>query len=207
MFSQIIRAPRNHPQELWQTARKLIAGAGAFVGYVEGDVVVEDHDPCWLGAFVALMEQNRRLAMLGSAIDKRDFASWERARALEPNLQEEQLAGLIKLHSPERDQEVSTDDPRGLDHPHSPPGRLLLMRSDAIARVGIGTDEPLDRKFHQAGYETGIATGVRHRHLSLLNLFDYPQYDIVNRNAFMKSMNDVSANADTTEFLTQSTKR
>jgi hypothetical protein len=29
-----------------------------------------------------------------------------------------------------------------------------------------------------AGYHTGIANGVRHRHLSLLNLFDYPDYDV-----------------------------
>jgi hypothetical protein len=45
------------------------------------------------------------------------------------------------------------------------------------------------RKLRDAGYETGIATGVRHRHLylSLLNLFDYPDYDTASRNAFVSS--------------------
>jgi len=74
-----------------------------------------------------------------------------------------------------------------LVYPHNPPGRLLLMRSRTLALVGAGTDGALDRKFRDAGYETGIATGVRHRHLSLLNLFDYPDYDIVNRDSFMRS--------------------
>jgi hypothetical protein len=188
MFSQVIRAPRNHPQELWKTLWSLVDGAGEFFGYVDGDVIVEDRDPCWLGAFVALMEQHPRLAMVGPAIDKRDFVSWERARALEPDIEGDRLADLIKLHSPERNQNVNRTDAHDLVYPHNPPGRLLLMRCTALTRIGAGTDGLLDRKFRDAGYETGIATGVRHRHLSLLNLFDYPEYDTVSRNPFYRSM-------------------
>jgi hypothetical protein len=139
------------------------------------------------------MDNNRQLAMVGPAIDQRDFVSWERARALEPDLEDERLASLIKLHSPERDQKLVCTDPGGLAYPHNPPGRLLLMRSVALARVGAGTDGTLDRKFRDAGYETGIAPDVRHRHLSLLNLFDYPEYDVAGRDAFMRSADDLSA--------------
>ncbi|MDH3316241.1 MAG: glycosyltransferase family 2 protein [Gammaproteobacteria bacterium] len=187
MFSQVIWAPRNHLEELWKVIWSLVDGAGEFFAYVDGDVVVEDRDPCWLGAFVALMEQHPRLAMVGPAIDKRDFISWERARALEPGLEEQQLAGLIKLHSPERNQDLNGLNAHDLAYPHNPPGRLLLLRGAALAGVGAGTDGELDRRFRDAGYETGIATGVRHRHLSLLNLFDYPGYDMTRRDEFYRS--------------------
>lgn len=190
MFSEVIRSPQNDPGELWKTIWSLVAGGGTFFGYIEGDVIVEDSDPCWLGAFVGLMEQNQKLAMIGPAIDKRDFVSWERARITSPSLDDERLAGLIKLHSRERDQNLDGAGPSGLAYPHNPPGRLLLVRCAALARVcagAAGTDSTLDRKFRDAGYETGIAPAVRHRHLSLLNLFDYPDYDTAGRDAFMKS--------------------
>ncbi len=190
MFSQVIRASRNHPEELGKTLWSLVAGAGAFVGYVDGDVVVEDQDPCWLSAFVSLMEQHSQLAMVGPAIDRRDFISWEHARALEPALEAEPLAALIKLHSPERSQDLSGAETGGWACPHNPPGRLLLLRCTALMRVGAGTDGTLHRKFRDAGYETGIAVGVRHRHLSLLNLFDYPEYDTAKRDEFFRSMDD-----------------
>jgi hypothetical protein len=193
MFSQVIRAPRNNAEELWKVLWSLVEGSGEVVGYAEGDVIVEDRDPCWLGAFMALMARHPRLAMVGSAIDTRDFVSWARARALEPDLEERQLAGLIKLQSPEREQDLSGMDGRDLAWPHNPPGRLLLLRSAALTRVGAGTDWVLDRRFRDAGYETGIATAVRHRHLSLLNLFDYPGYDTARRDAFMKSIDSPGA--------------
>ena len=187
LFSQVIRSPRNHPREFWKTVWSLMGDGGEFLGHVDGDVVVEDSEPCWLGAFVALMEQNPKLAMVGPAIDKRDFVSWEKARAVAPDLDDERLAQLIKLNSPERDQDDSQGGARGLVHPHNPPGRLLLMRCRALALVGAGTDGALDRKIRDAGYETGIAAGVRHRHLSLLNLFDYPDYNTADRDAFMRT--------------------
>jgi hypothetical protein len=184
MFSAVIRAPRNDPQELWKTIWALVERGDPYLAYVEGDVVVEDRDPCWLGAFVELMEQNPKLAIVGPAIDKRDFVSYDLARRLEPDLDDERLASLIKLNSPERAQEVGEI---GLSYPHNPPGRLLLVRSAALREAGAGTDVSLDRKFRASGYETGIASAVRHRHLSLLNLFDYPRYDVASRDAFMKS--------------------
>ncbi len=186
MFFQVTRSPRNDPQELWTSLDSLISDAGEYIAYVDGDVVVEDSDPCWLGAFIGLMQRNPRLAMVGPAIDKRDFVTWEQARMLEPDLEAGQLAGLIKLHSPERAQDLH-DAEDGLAHPHNPPGRLLLLRSAALARIGFGTDGALDQKFRAAGYETGIAVDVRHRHLSLLNLFDFPEYDVVNRDAYMRA--------------------
>ena len=188
MFSQVIRVPRNHIDELSKVMWPLVEEAGEFFGFIEGDVIVEDRDPCWLGTFVDLMVRRPRLAMVGAAIDRSDFVPLERARALEPDLDEPQLAGLIKLHSPERQQDLTGPEIGELASPHNPPGRLVLLRSAALKQVGGGTDGELDRKLRASGYETGIAVGVRHRHLSLLNLFDYAGYDTARRDAFMKSI-------------------
>jgi len=188
MFVNVIRAARNDPAELWNVA-SAFARTGEFLGYADGDVTVEDVEPCWLGTFVTLMEQHPRLAMVGPTVDKRDFVSWQRARSLEPGLDEAQLAELIKLHSPERDQDVGGTEGESLVHPHNPPGRLVLMRCAALLKIGGGTDGFLDRKFRDAGYETGLAVNVRHRHLSLLNLFDYPEYDTAGREAFFRASN------------------
>src|SRR5215831_1434283 len=65
LFSQVIRAPCNHPQEFWKVLWTLVAGGGKFIGHVDADVVVEDSEPCWLGSFVDLMERNTNLAMVG----------------------------------------------------------------------------------------------------------------------------------------------
>ncbi len=187
MFAEVIRSPRNDPRELWKTIWSLVESSGPFFGYVEGDVIVAGSDPCWLGTFVGLMDRNQKLAMIGPAIDKEDFIPWERARIAEPGLDDERLAALIKLHSPERGQNLDYTGPSGLAYPHNPPGRMVLMRCAALTRVGAGTDGTLDRKFRDAGYDTGIAPTVRHRHLSLLNLFDYPDYDTASRDAFMRA--------------------
>jgi hypothetical protein len=185
MFAEIIRAPQNDPQLIWQTIWSLLPGSGELFSYVETDVVVEDTEPCWLGTMAGLMARNRKLAMVGSVIDKRDFVDLERGRALAPGYGEKQIMGLIKAGSVERRQEVVGPDGPELIRPHNPPGRLLLLRSSALATIGSGTDQMLDQKFQEAGYETGIATRVRHRHLSLLNIFDYPENDVFARNDFM----------------------
>src|SRR5262245_4673034 len=188
MFSEVIRAPRNHADELSKVLWSIVERSQGLFGYAEGGVVVEDRDPCWLGEFAALMEEHPQLAMIGPAIDKRDFVSLEQARFLEPGLDHQQLADLIKLQSPERTQDLNGLDAHELARPHNPPGRLLLLRSAALREVGAGTDGMLDRKFREAGYQTGIVPGVRHRHLSLLNLYDYPTYDTARRDAYYRSM-------------------
>jgi Glycosyl transferase family 2 len=185
MFARVIRAARNDAGELWQTIWSLTAGGGEFIALADSDVIVEDIEPCWLGRFVAHARHNPRLAMVGAAIDKSDFVTMQTARALEPGLDDEHLAALVKRYSNERSQDPSMTDADGLLHAHSPPGRLLLLRSAALRAVGPGEDGTLDQKFRDAGYDTGIAADVRHRHLSLLHLFDYPDYDIPKRDAHM----------------------
>jgi hypothetical protein len=63
--------------------------------------------------------------------------------------------------------------------PIPPAGRLLMMRTELFDSIGLPTGNlALCEAVRAAGYRTSIANDVRHRHLSLLNLFDYPDYDV-----------------------------
>ena len=135
--------------------------------------------------FSSLMLGAPRLAMLGSVIDKRDFVDLDAARRLEPQAGNDQLFDMIKWRSPERAQDPSVA-PAPIFSPHNPAGRLLMLRTKALIEVGAGTDGELHQKFIDAGYETGIATTVRHRHLSLLHIYDYPRYDYERRDAYIR---------------------
>jgi hypothetical protein len=165
---------------LWER----LPAIGPYVAHVETDVIVEVTNPCWLSRMAALMDANPRLAMLGAAIDTRDFVSLDEARRIEPTADERRLKNLIKLGSNERGQDLAVSKGQSIFSPYPPAGRLLLVRTEALAKVGAGDDGGLHRKFIEAGYQTGIAAGVRHRHLSLLHIYDYPEYDYDRRDAY-----------------------
>jgi hypothetical protein len=184
MFSEVVWLPRNDFHDFWKFLSSRLPSLGPYFAYCQGDVVVEATDPCWLSVLTGLMRDNPRLAMLGSVIDKRDFIGLDDARRLEPDMQDSRLQEMIKWSSAERAQDPSSVE-GPLFSPHNPAGRLVMARSDALARVGPGNDDALHQKFIAAGYETAIATAVRHRHLSLLHVYDYPQYDYDQRKAFM----------------------
>jgi hypothetical protein len=185
MFDEIVWAERNDPKIIWNSIWRISSLGAPYTAYVESDVIIEPVNPCWLESLVGLMEQNHRLAMLGSTIDREDFVDLETARRLGGQMSAPQLRALIKADSPERTQDLGSANGARIFHPHNPAGRLLLVRNSALHEVGPGTDSQLHHRFLAAGYETGIATTVRHRHLSLLNIFDYPEYDTDARNNFM----------------------
>jgi len=185
MFSEVLWLPSNQASDFWAVPWERLPALGPYVAHIETDVIVEVTNPCWLSRLAGLMDANPRLAMLGAAIDTRDFVSLDEAQRIEPTADEPRLKNLIKFHGPERGQIGS----RGADHaifsPSIPPGRILLVRTEALAKVGAGDDGELHRKFVEAGYETGIAACVRHRHLSLLHIYDHPEYDYERRDAYV----------------------
>jgi GT2 family glycosyltransferase len=183
MFSEVVWSPRGDIDSFWALLWPRLAEVGPFFAYCETDVIVEGTDPCWLTTLAALMQGAPRLAMLGSVIDKHDFVGFDEARRLEPQAEDHRLRDMIKWFSPERAQDPSAVE-GSIFSPHNPAGRLLMMRSEALAKVGAGVDAVLHEKFIAAGYEIGIATAVRHRHLSLLHVYDYPQYDYDRRDAY-----------------------
>jgi hypothetical protein len=197
MFDEIVWAERNDPKIIWSKIWQISNQGAPYLGYVESDVVVETVNPCWLESLVGLMEKNPRLAMLGAAIDQDDFVDLETARRIGGQIPDSQLRALIKADSPERMQDLSCVNGADIFHPHNPPGRLVLVRNSALQEVGPGTDGQLHDKFLAAGYETGIATAVRHRHLSLLNISDYPEHDTDARDRFMTGVATLSRDSVT----------
>jgi hypothetical protein len=183
MFSEVVWSPSGDVNSFWALLWPRLKQAGPIFAYCQTDVIVERTNPCWLTTFATLMQSAPRLAMLGSAIDKDDFVGFDEARRLEPRAEDQHLRAMIKWFSPERGQNTSAAQ-GPIFSPHHPAGRLLMLQSEALVKVGMGYDGALHQKLIAAGYETGIATAVRHRHLSLLHIYDYPQYDHVRRDAY-----------------------
>jgi Predicted glycosyltransferases len=191
MFHSVLFRPENDPDLLEVLVKAHLDLIGKYFAFVESDVMVLPQEPCWLSRYVTLMEADEKLAMLGSFIDQSDFVSVEEARRLEPTLPEKQLQFLIKSASPERRLPL---DETPIIYPspkwrYGVPGRLVIFRTDAVKKlfdVNIRhlVDASFSEAFLAAGYRIGIAAHVRHRHLSLLNLFDYPQYDSTLRDWF-----------------------
>ena len=205
MFFEVVWLPRNSWSDFRGFLEQVLTGNGDFAAYVESDVIVPEMDPCWLSTFVGLMRANPRLAMLGSVIDRRDFVDLGRAVELSPEKPVGELHDLIKWSSPERVQNPAEAGESPIFRPHNPAGRLLMVRRDAVREAGLWEDGRLDHMLRERGYETGIATQVRHRHLSLLHIYDYPDYDYGERvlrvwTSFRRTMTDVRTGRGTAFF-------
>ncbi len=183
MFAQTLLREKNDPDLFEALLKQNRESLGRYFVLVESDVMVLPQEPCWLTQFVQLMEEDSDLALLGSFIDQSDFIGRERARALLPDAAAGQLDFLIKASSPERN---LRRDQRRVIAPDAicpnPPGRLVIFRTAAVEKlfnfkIRHLTDSSWHASLTKAGYKTGIATTVRHRHLSLLSLYDYPSYD------------------------------
>jgi len=190
MFSEILKLSTN--DTTW--AEPFFSGRRESLGeifyYVDGDVIVLDSGECWLGQFDRVMRGNRRLAMLGSKIDRKDFedpAKIERRLGRSLSREEKQQ---IKFSSPERT--MSDIGPLEVASPFNPPGRLMALRTapvyDFLGNVMRHTDGKMHEILRANGWETGIFGGVVHRHLSLLNLFDYPEYSMAGRQKYYEPL-------------------
>jgi hypothetical protein len=196
LINEVVRLPTDDPGLLADLIFDRLSLLSPFFAYIEGDVVIADSDVCWLAKMAECMDADNNLAMLGSVIDKSDFVDIDVARKLHPDLVEPLLQSMIKGHSAERLQSVDDAEGRKVFRPHNPAGRLMLLRTSALQAVGAGSDGELDRKFREAGYSTGISTEVQHRHLSLLHVFDQPDYDYVSRAKYMKRLNMIEVKSE-----------
>jgi hypothetical protein len=184
MFHAVHLMESNQPGNLAAVLEDYLPRVGPHFAYVESDISIEAPiDGCWLGTLLALAAEDPKRAMLGSYCDPRDFPDIEATRALFPDMDEEAYLRLVKAASPERTLSVVPPD-EPLISPFNPPGRLLLLRTEAIAPIGMRSDAELHRTLIEQGWTTGISTAVRHRHLSLLHVFDEPAYDTAGRTAF-----------------------
>ncbi len=130
--------------------------------------------------------------MLGSLLDPRDFVSRETALRLAGG-DVDRANFLAKLQSPER---ALIDDDRwsseGAEYVvtappfplGNPPGRLMMLRTPIMQQLGFQVDGALAGQVREMGLQPAITPRVRHRHLSLLNIFDYLDYDQKDRDQF-----------------------
>lgn len=176
MFAAVYRMPANDPANQQRVFDEVRPQLGPYLVLLDADVTVEPGEPDWLAHMLEVIAARPKLALLGAALDLSDFIPLDTARRIAPELDDAALAEIIKARSAERRQPaVMTGD---LINPYPPAGRLLLARTEALDRCGaiIGARR-LCAAVEAAGYEVGITPRVVHRHLSLLNLYDYPDYD------------------------------
>lgn len=184
MFHAVDWEVENAPDRVERMIDKHRSLLGEYFVFIESDVAVFETEPCWLGRMAAHMEADPALGMLGSYIDGRDFVDADHARRIAPHLDEAQRDGLIKAHSPERGLPFAPPPGEPIVDPFNPPGRLMMLRTRLFDSIQFGPDAILYQRTKAAGYRAGIATDVRHRHLSLLNFYDYPDYDMRLRDGF-----------------------
>jgi GT2 family glycosyltransferase len=188
MFSEIVDSPTNDPLIVEKTLRRLRDDLGEYVAFVETDVLVERGSECWVATMARIMDENPKLAMLGSQCDKSDFVDVAATSSRFGFEVDDYMAQLLKANSPERSSYVL---PGKLGAPHNPPGRLLMLRSTPVIEVGFAADGILYGRLQKIGYEGRITGDVIHRHLSLLNFYDYPDYDVTARAEFMTRASDI----------------
>ncbi len=73
MFSEVIISPATIPILSPTLSPGSDRNLGPFFAYVEGDVVIEASQRCWVATMLEVMQSRPRLAMLGSQIDRSDF--------------------------------------------------------------------------------------------------------------------------------------
>ena len=186
MLAEVQWHETNSPKRVAEAIGRYRDSSGDYLVVVESDVAVFDTDPCWLSRMKSIMNTYPSIGFLGSYVDGRDFIEPAKARQIAPDLDQYTLDGLIKAGSPERSL-PRTPPYQDFIAPFNPPGRLIMIRRDIIDALPFGTDYFVYDQAKAAGIEAGIATQVRHRHLSLLNVFDYPDYNVKERDEFVRA--------------------
>lgn len=195
LFAEVVRFPTNSFANIQAAYRERLADAGALHVYLESDVVILEREGCWLAEMQRIMRAHPEIGMLGSLIDPRDFVPPDTALKLCGG-NAEMANFLAKLQSPERGfidapQWSKTDHdffPTDPPFPISnPPGRLLLLRTDVMRHSDFLPDAQLAAVFRARGMRPAVTPLVRHRHLSLLNIYDYNDYSGVARNDYFSA--------------------
>ena len=192
LFAEVVRFSSNSIANFQAAYQERLHGLGPLHVFMESDVVIQERPSCWLAEMGRIMKANPLIGMLGSLIDWRDFISKEQALALTGGDLTE-ATFLAKLRSGERG---FLDAPQWADPARdffpteppcpisNPPGRLLMLRTDAMREIGLLTDSALAEAFRLRGMRPAVTPLVRHRHLSLLNIYDYNEYSGTLRDSY-----------------------
>ncbi|MDG2046048.1 MAG: hypothetical protein P8J79_02450 [Halioglobus sp.] len=189
MFSEVVRFKTNSVDNIAQAYCDRLTDLGPLHAYIESDCVIESVSGCWLSEMRRIMEKNTQIGMLGSLIEHSDFVSDKVALRLTDG-DAGKADFLAKSKSPERKFMESTSsidmsqDYLLTEPPfpiRSPPGRLMMLRTDVMKKIGFQVDMVLADMVKARSLHAAITPKIRHRHLSLLNIYDYPDYDEAQR--------------------------
>tara|TARA_Y100000766_G_scaffold285361_1_gene308199 strand:+ start:5692 stop:6477 length:786 start_codon:yes stop_codon:yes gene_type:complete len=192
LFAEVVRFQTNRFKNIIEAYQERLAEVGPWHVYMESDVVVSCSHGCWLAEMHRIVQANPAIGMLGSLIDTTDFIDAEEALQLTADTTES-ADFLAKLNSPERAfagasqwadesrDSFPTEPPCPIGNP---PGRLMMLRTEVIREHGFQLDSPLADCFRRHGFRPAVTARVRHRHLSLLNIFDHTDYSQTNRDQF-----------------------
>lgn len=183
MFHHVYLCDENRPDRTAWMIDRHRHELGTYFGFVEADTYVFDSPDGWVRTLIEAMQADPRLFMAGSLADRSDFVDFDAVRQRFPDVDEAQLEYHVRVRNPERNPYDRT--PILID-PHNPPGRLFMARSAMLDYTPIHTDKQITDSLRQLGLKTAIHTRVLHRHLSMLNIYDYPEYDRQQRHQFFK---------------------
>jgi GT2 family glycosyltransferase len=192
MFAEVVRFATNSFSNITEAYRERLDGLGPLHAYVESDCVVDAGHLCWLAEMRRVMDASPSVGVLGSLIDPTDFVGRDVAEAMTGG-DAAKAEFLAKLKSPER---AFLEDSRWQNTTAdyfatvppcpilNPPGRLMMLRTEPMQEMGFQLDAALAQRMREKGFEPAVTPRVRHRHLSLLNVYDYLDYDQRSRDAF-----------------------
>lgn len=175
LIDQILFCKKNSPFNLTKQIDKILKTSCKYFIYFESDVKIESEYKNWFKIYFDLMEKNPKLGLLGSLCDKSDF--------IDSTDMNKKYKRILKTESPEKNTFLNPEFE--FSDPFNPPGRLIIVRTQAVKEVGWASDAQLYKKMKDGGWASGITPLVVHRHLSLQNYFDYPEYDMDNRDKFV----------------------
>lgn len=192
MFDEVLRFETNRFANITRAYEQRLAGLGPLHVYIESDCVIAESPNCWLADMQRIMQNNPGIGVLGSLINPEDFVPRETALTLTGG-NADLAAHLAKLDSPERGfihdpaWAAGSEDFFLTKHAcpiHNPPGRLMMLRTDIMRSLGFQLDGALARLLRDRGFEPAVTPRVIHRHLSLLNIFDYADDNMQARHDF-----------------------
>jgi GT2 family glycosyltransferase len=187
MFHAVHRCRDNDPRRFERLIEMYWDQIGDYFVLIEGDIEILPTGDCWLEKLVGYMDADECLGSIGSRVYQDDFVDEADARRLMPELGQPDLDFLIKSNAPMRRYQSTTET---LIAPHNPPLRLLMLRKKVYQQVGFGRDVDIHRRITELGFKSMISTEVVHRHLSLLNIYDYWDYSRAARDRFFARQRD-----------------
>jgi hypothetical protein len=178
LFHEVHCMEDNKRANVIDTMKKYESELGDCFFRIESDVEILTDK--WMDIMLEYFTED--YAFMGSAIDRSDFINPSTIKDTKEN------RFLTKWTSGERKRKIEGEGVLDM----IPAGRLTLNRTELLFPAlannkEMYNDTTFGKFIRKKGYKAGIVKEVRHRHLSLLNYYDYSDYAFDNRMGFFQS--------------------